>query len=671
MLPSPHECFVDDLLKRWNCLFQSSLPNDLLQSLRRGLLVHAASTDDTSCMLRLPSHDVLLVPLGEFVIQCHEVSFHWIWEDFPNTCLITMVSNQAHVVPFRQLHTQEEGTNLDDEEMLHTRRFLAFSNLQVSMEHTTKMNTHPTMLGGMSALSSSLSRLFVKVDRWNLLGTMMEWSKATLSGSLSFWNKPENSTMVLYQSAINCEAVSLYPSMPASSRFVQEKIFLATLISWMDRISLPSVNVQMRTTKCLVGTPTSTTIDDHTSIVLPAMTSTDETTLGDVFRHVYNSLEDMADLINGRLRSTTAKLNVETAESSMGSNPSSFSSSATRNSQPRHKSGIRGIRISQGVSDSFAITAGCVVTGANFLTPVGIAVSRAAMGIKDGVVAAAKRGQQTRNDADRENSTRMQAAHQCGQKDNEQAWISRGMDSAPSSCLSPSIESQQQQGGYKFGDVTRGIISSARDFRDRKRSTSAAKESPLRDFGSDGFHPIKTETDYTTTSVLPQKSAAQDATTSDRPKLGRYAGVAGSSIGANVGLKIIGGPIGFLAGSVLGSQAAQVAVEQRSDAQRKDSKPISDINRPPLPTLSRMPPPPGPTKSLYHGDDEHFIQQLNRSTANSNQSSEPTKPYRFGDVARNIVAQGKKANGRDESSSYRLGDFSRGLFGGGVGGKSG
>lgn len=38
--------------------------------------------------------------------------------------------------------------------------------------------------------------------------------------------------------------------------------------------------------------------------------------------------------------------------------------------------------------------------------------------------------------------------------------------------------------------------------------------------------------------------------------------------------------------------------------------------------------------------------------------------YRFGDVTRLVIAQGKKNSGRSENSGYQFGDFTRGLFGG-------
>jgi hypothetical protein len=36
--------------------------------------------------------------------------------------------------------------------------------------------------------------------------------------------------------------------------------------------------------------------------------------------------------------------------------------------------------------------------------------------------------------------------------------------------------------------------------------------------------------------------------------------------------------------------------------------------------------------------------------------------YRFGDLTRSIVKEGKKTSGRSEKDGYKFGDFTRGLF---------
>ena len=47
--------------------------------------------------------------------------------------------------------------------------------------------------------------------------------------------------------------------------------------------------------------------------------------------------------------------------------------------------------------------------------------------------------------------------------------------------------------------------------------------------------------------------------------------------------------------------------------------------------------------------------------------TEGRREYRFGDITRGLVARGKQARGADKEESYQLGDFTRGLFGGGKG----
>jgi hypothetical protein len=123
---------------------------------------------------------------------------------------------------------------------------------------------------------------------------------------------------------------------------------------------------------------------------------------------------------------------------------------------------------------------------------------------------------------------------------------------------------------------------------------------------------------------------------------GRYAGVLGSSVGAAVGLTLIGGPIGLVAGSLVGSQATQVAMQQRQSSNSSDNP------------------------------DDEILRQLDRGTQNDDilrrmdeeDTVLPRQPYRLGDLTRGIVARGKKATGRDAESPYQFGDFSRGMFSG-------
>ena len=149
--------------------------------------------------------------------------------------------------------------------------------------------------------------------------------------------------------------------------------------------------------------------------------------------------------------------------------------------------------------------------------------------------------------------------------------------------------------------------------------------------------------------------AATD-TTGTTNRSGRYVGVVGSSFGAAVGRTFVGGTVGTLAGSLVGSVATQEAVRGGNGGQSTSDEP--DDN---------------PEVQSYPTGDEEIIRQLERGNsrysnhhqAPSNDESlqmEEEKPWHFGDRIRQVVKRGKETHGRTGDSSYRFGDFSRGLF---------
>jgi hypothetical protein len=114
--------------------------------------------------------------------------------------------------------------------------------------------------------------------------------------------------------------------------------------------------------------------------------------------------------------------------------------------------------------------------------------------------------------------------------------------------------------------------------------------------------------------------------------------VVGSCAGATVGLALAG-PVGLVAGSLVGSQvgshATQAAVSSNEDA----------------------------------SPDDLILEQLDRGTTPNEEilrqmDEEETRrqPYRLGDFTRGVIARGKQASGRDADSRYQFGDLSRGLF---------
>lgn len=224
---------------------------------------------------------------------------------------------------------------------------------------------------------------------------------------------------------------------------------------------------------------------------------------------------------------------------------------------------------------------------------------------------------------------------------------------------------------YQFGDLSRGVVSSV------KHAAKAGSE--MR--GDDSYH----VGDFTAGTA--KKVGAY--TSENRCRL---AGVGGSVAGMAAGAALLG-PVGFVAGSMLGGSAAKssmaaVTGDPKMDPKHKDTAPQQQQ---PPDLLSFDYPSQAPTQSVSSSHNhtastsiQQPSQQQNRSGSrdyqypaqrshNHTTARAPTaavhpestydhQGYRFGDVSRGIVARGKKADGRDENSGYKFGDFTRGLF---------
>lgn len=180
--------------------------------------------------------------------------------------------------------------------------------------------------------------------------------------------------------------------------------------------------------------------------------------------------------------------------------------------------------------------------------------------------------------------------------------------------------------GYKFGDLTRGTI-----YNVKEHAKSGAKMRGDPDTYVPG--------DLTAGSI----KAASEYMGNNKSKLG---GAAGSGVGAMVGLAVAG-PLGFVAGSYLGSKAGQDLVDDGKQMPRKADQPLISTRETPKPFPTQP-----PSAGVRHETD--------KNKSNNNKSNKDG--YKFGDITKSIVARGKQASGRKEDSGYKFGDFTRGLF---------
>jgi hypothetical protein len=232
------------------------------------------------------------------------------------------------------------------------------------------------------------------------------------------------------------------------------------------------------------------------------------------------------------------------------------------------------------MSDRIAATVGCAAMHASIATPIGLAASLVAVGVKDGITNAASVGKQARGET--------------------------------------------KHASYQFGDVTRGLVAS---FRSSKSVPSPDEEERQQ------------------VVEKPSKSAAS-----------RYGAIGGSSVGAVVGLTLIGGPVGLLAGSLMGGSTAKKVINSLdSGGQDASGDSIRQDNGDDFEQNIAI---PGPTNE---GEivSECDIQATQNPASHQNVGK---KTYQFGDFTRGVVARGKLASQRDEGSSYKFGDFTRGLF---------
>ncbi|KAL9180858.1 hypothetical protein ACHAXT_011311 [Thalassiosira profunda] len=230
---------------------------------------------------------------------------------------------------------------------------------------------------------------------------------------------------------------------------------------------------------------------------------------------------------------------------------------------------------------------------------------------------------------------------------------------------------------YQFGDFSRGVVSSVKH----------AAQSGAQMRGDDNYR----VGDFTSGTARAAGSYASDNRC-------RLAGAGGSAMGMVAGAALLG-PVGFVAGSLVGGSAAKSSMaaltgdpKKKKPALEEHRHSANDANAMQYQSNSQAPdllsseyqqhgppssaPPVQPTQQARQGgavqQQQQHQHQQQYPPQQSNHSSMPAtahqaidrghEGYRFGDVTRGIVARGKKADGRDANSGYKFGDFTRGLF---------
>ncbi|CAB9496737.1 expressed unknown protein [Seminavis robusta] len=225
--------------------------------------------------------------------------------------------------------------------------------------------------------------------------------------------------------------------------------------------------------------------------------------------------------------------------------------------------------------------------------------------------------------------------------------------------------------GYKFGDFSRGAIHSI-----RQAATSGAQ---TRRGESESY----SVGDFT---VGASKGAVKYAS-QNKSRLGAAGGSgAGMIIGAAVA-----GPLGLVAGSIIGSKFGGAALgdsqttEQSSPAESSASLgqptatsnevdllglPVSHQSQTTRTVVSpSMPMPHRPgvnpnfgSAGMANAPPSTTYQQAPVQHQPQQRQEQQKKGYRFGDFAKGVVAKGKEKSGRSGGDAYKFGDFSRGLF---------
>lgn len=500
-------------------------------------------------------------------------SLYWMWQEETGSCCVNFLAQEGFFPwggTIEAFQWTLEASYYDDDNDNDVKgqthkdvetEFRRFEPLVLTSDH------HSSFPASSSSLRVTPVRSFWKIASLKIL--CVEFPVATLMGTLSSSSSSSRSSnnnrswRLDPKAVFSCDKVALIEKLPATSN---EHIQMAKVVRLLEAWHTPQAEWR------------SPPGCETTSESLVTVNS-----LADIFRRAYTFLED------------EERRGLRSSGGTKGNESTTTTTTTTT-------SGIhRRIDIKKSITDSLIMTGGLVATGASFVTPVGAAVSVAAIGVKDGVAAAARKGQNSRGNKGDGTST-----------------------------------------GYQFGDVTRGIVSSIQEKKSQRRRQEQQQQQQ------------KTDEDNSSTDIASSSSndRREDPSFLEANK-GRYLGVVGSSLGAAVGLTLVGGPLGLLAGSLAGGVATQEAMRRQGDTH--DLHPSDEALR--RSTAARHPHSFTQHSSITSTDEEIMI-QLEREGNAANEK----KPWKFGDNIRNVVQRGKEASGRDPDAGYAPGDFSRGLF---------
>ena len=389
-----------------------------------------------------------------------------------------------------------------------------FLSLQWTLEASLCLLNSPVELGRVAISDISAPpqiQSFWKAASFRMLN--IEFSFVTVLGFLSLLNGASTGQWQLNPGAVlSCDKVCLVDPLPETSQGHKQ---VAELVGVLDTYATPALEWH--------NPP-----GPHGSF----------NSLGDIFRCAYAHLEDI------------------------GSNQDISAPSGQKTPSTQRKIDLKG-----SITDTLVMTGGLIATGASFVTPIGAAVSVVAVGGKDAIVAAARKGQ-----------------------------ASRGGE------------------GYKVGDVSRGIVSSIHKHGQQPGKSTEQTDDDLV-MSRDSSPPLE-----------------QESATFLESNRHRYVGILGSSAAAAVGFAIAG-PIGLMAGSLIGGEATRELI----------NRPRCDVDEPKSEVSTRE-------------DSPVLTQQLEKDEKSVGEG------WKFGDNIRNVVKRGKEADGRPKNDGYKFGDFSRGLF---------
>mmetsp|Transcript_13944 Transcript_13944/g.39671 ORF Transcript_13944/g.39671 Transcript_13944/m.39671 type:complete len:642 (-) Transcript_13944:2916-4841(-) len=576
-----------------------------------------------------------------FQIQFKNCSIHWSWEDtFCNaddsssssTCLLTLLSTSGGIDFLTAINKTETTKNNNN------KTNITFQGFQLTLESSHQHNT--------------TIKSFYKFD--------------AIHGFDRIWHNFRITCNNDNELQVSCPLMNI--STPNTNNNPKNNIFLAKFLSWLHTFGTPNAttiqspsactlqidkdnstmyvplfpdyhqneneNANASSTRATVTTVIPNSASNHNNTQTQTTDPIHELnggiqTLGDIFRIYYNASQD--------------GLNASTKKS-------------------RENNNNRFQRFKQSVSDSLAVTAGCVATGASFVTPVGAAMSVATIALKDTIVDASKKGAETRME-------------QSGDADNKDG------------------------GRYKFGDITRGISTKIKERQERsERKLGSVRSETTGEFETNVDPQTATENEQLSQELLEKdQEADMKAKQVQKERNSRYTGVVGSSVGAAAGMAIAG-PVGLVAGSLLGSVAGSrsVAVDDDDEAKKPPEPTISaDVlygtNKPPAKAFANHAVADDTNKPPAEAFADHAIPADNTPPANTNKTppaiptdNTPVPAAAANNNKSNMTAAGiagasvaavagltvalpvgivAGAAVAAASANYKFGDFTRGLLG--------